>query len=366
VGASLGLSLLVFLACIDSLGVLAGGVALVPSIAAAMLFDSRTAVAVGIVSCALMNGAMWLTERPPWPTTIMVAGTGCVVGLSLLVGRLHDFQERTAQAERERELALARSRLSDAERLVSLGTLAAGIAHEVNNPLAFIAANLRYLKEAIENPDENHDEMRRAILESEAGAERVQAIVATMKRLARDGTAEPGVTDFKQTVTNVLQLLHGSDVPRARLTTSFLPSPSVQASEAQLGQVVLNLVTNALQCFPKPSLENTVSIRVGTDDQGWALLEIGDNGPGISAAVRKRMFDPFFTTKPPGVGTGLGLPVCKSVVEALGGTLSFETKVDRGTIFRVAIPPEAPRHESPVPFASEAFRSSDSTAPAPP
>jgi signal transduction histidine kinase len=346
VGACLALCLLVFRFLLPEIGTLAGAVTLLPTLMAAMLLRTKYTLLTALTSCAALNLVTWVSFEQLWAPASILGGVAMVVGIGVMVARMRELQERVSDAEHQRSIAEARARLSTAERLVSLGTLAAGIAHEVNNPLAFILANLRYARGSIASGQfvAERDEVIRALEESETGAQRMHAIVSDMKRLARDGATDVGEADPRAVVRSALNLL-GAEARATRIETSFGSTPMVAASEARLGQIVLNLVINALQSFEDPRDSNLVSVRVSTDERGWAVIDVADNGAGIPAAVQKRIFDPFFTTKPPGVGTGLGLPLCQTFVHGLGGTISFDTEPGRGTTFTVSLPPShlAPR-----------------------
>lgn len=340
VGAGIVVSTILFRFLLPSLGSTAGAVTLLPILAAAMLLRTRCTIIAGVLACAAINAVTYFSFGTSWSLSSVVTGGATVIGVGVIVARLRELQDRVASAEQQRAIAEARARLSTAERLVSLGTLAAGIAHEVNNPLAFILANVRFARSSIL---EGHFELERAevvkaLEESEAGAMRMHAIVSDMKRLARDGAGDVGESDPRRVVESALNLISG-EVKSAQVEKTYDPTPMVAASDARLGQIVLNLLTNALQSFATDSLENRVRVRVGTDERGWAVVEVADNGSGITLEVQKRMFDPFFTTKPPGIGTGLGLPLCQSFVQALGGTLTFQSELGKGTAFRVSLPP---------------------------
>jgi signal transduction histidine kinase len=127
--------------------------------------------------------------------------------------------------------------------------------------------------------------------------------------------------------------------PRARLVEEFGHPPRVMGSEARLGQVLLNLLVNALQAIPEGSPErHEVRVRTGRDDQGRALVEVSDTGCGMSPTVQARIFDPFFTTKPVGVGTGLGLSICHGIITGFGGEISAQSEVGKGSTFRISLP----------------------------
>jgi CheY-like chemotaxis protein len=128
------------------------------------------------------------------------------------------------------------------------------------------------------------------------------------------------------------------------------PAPAVEADEARLGQVFINLLVNAAQAIPEGHTDaNEVRVKTFTSAAGKAVIEVRDTGCGIPAALRSRIFDPFFTTKPIGIGTGLGLSICHNIVSALGGEISVESREGAGTIFRVELPAAARRPATPLP-----------------
>lgn len=340
VGASLAVGLAAFRMLHPISPSTAGGAIILPGLVSGLLLSTRQTMLVGVLTCVLLNATLYLAFGQVYPVETLVTGVVLVLGVGLVVARSRELQNRLRDAEHQRALAEARARLSTAERLVSLGTLAAGIAHEVNNPLAFILANLRFVRDALRDGrfERERDEVLKALEECELGAQRMQAIVADMKRLARDGDHDNAEAAPDAVVQSALTLLR-TQTRLVRIETDFQPAPLVAASEARLGQVVLNLVINAVQAFDKPNADSCVSIRVRTDARGWALIEVADNGSGMTPEVQRRLFDPFFTTKAPGVGTGLGLPLCQAFVHALGGTITFESTVGQGTTFRLSLPP---------------------------
>jgi PAS domain S-box-containing protein len=245
----------------------------------------------------------------------------------------------------ERKRMQAQLLLSD--RLASVGVLAAGIAHEINNPLAFVMANLEVLaKKAL--PEMlllAHDDAERGriarvaemVEQSHEGSERMRRIVRDVKTFARGGDETREPVDVQASLDAALQLVAHELRRRARVVRDFAPVPKVEASESRLGQVFLNLLVNALQALPE-SGENEVRVRISAPDDATVLVEVIDTGEGIPADVLSRVFDPFFTTKPIGVGTGLGLFVCQGIVASLGGALSIVSEVGKGTTVSVSLP----------------------------
>jgi PAS domain S-box-containing protein len=240
-------------------------------------------------------------------------------------------------------------KLLQSDRLASVGMLAAGIAHEINNPLAYVMANLDVLSRKLlpdvllSAPDDDARQRVARVAEhvehARDGAERVRRIVRDVRTFARgdDDAREP--LDVQAVIDAALQLVAHELRDRARLVRDFAPVPRVSASESRLGQVFLNLLVNALQALPLDrGKEHEVRVSISAPDPQTVLVEIHDTGEGIPADVLPRVFDPFFTTKPVGVGTGLGLFVCQGIVSSVGGTLALASEPGRGTTVSVRLP----------------------------
>ncbi len=250
------------------------------------------------------------------------------------------FQDVTDR-ERIRELSDRR------DRLVTAGTLAAGIGHEINNPLTFITANLDFaLEELGGNPATAHRETVDVLREARHGADRIRKIVRGLRTFARAETM-PVSTDVQSTLEVSVNVAMHEIRHRATLVKQYAPVPRVLADDARLSQVVVNLLTNAAHSFVTndPS-ENRVTLCTALGEDGRVAIEVRDNGAGIPPEVLPRIFDPFFTTKPAGQGTGLGLSICHNVVTALGGEIACTTTVGQGTTFRVLLPAAETENES--------------------
>ncbi len=268
---------------------------------------------------------------------------------------------------RQRDEAEARARLTTTERLASLGTLAAGIAHEINNPAAWIRANTDFVIEQLTTVPAPADtrEVLETLSQTREGADRICRIVDDMRSMSRGVPDEPSPIDPLGPLQRVLRLSQGEMARRAQVVVACQKVPVVLGTDVELGQVFLNLLVNAAQALPpeQPREACSIAVRAQTDARGWAVIEVEDNGSGIAPDVAKHIFTPFFTTKPPGVGTGLGLSICHTIVTRRGGTLDFRSAGPTGTIFRVTLPPahgevgappQAP--ETPAPHLEGALR----------
>jgi signal transduction histidine kinase len=238
-----------------------------------------------------------------------------------------------------------RLRAESTERLASLGTLAAGVAHEINNPLAYVLGNLAFVKESLEAPSfaGAGSEERRALEEAIVGAERVRDVVRSLRAYSRAGDGPPARVDVAAELRGALKLVGSTVRHRARLTERIGPTPPVMARGSELGQVFVNLLVNAVQAVrPGAGDEAEIVARSFTTPDGRACVEVADNGVGIAPEAQRRIFEPFFTTKGVGDGTGLGLSICHGIVTRLGGSIGFESEPGTGTRFTVLLPPAGP------------------------
>ncbi len=238
-----------------------------------------------------------------------------------------------------------------ADRLASVGQLAAGVAHEINNLLSSVRGNLEVALNELASlcaPAGVTEPMQDAIVASD----RVQQIVRDLKMLSRADEDDRTAVDVCAAVSSTVRLAVRQIQGRARLELDLQPVPDVHANQARLGQVVLNLVVNALQAIPEGNPAQA-TVRVSTRWTGSQIeIAVADTGVGIPESARPRLFEPFFTTKPSGVGTGLGLPICLQIVNGLGGTIEYDTTLGRGTTFRVLLPAIAPPARANVPADS--------------
>jgi PAS domain S-box-containing protein len=234
------------------------------------------------------------------------------------------------------------SRLLVADRMSSIGTLAGGVAHEINNPLAYVLANLDHVHDQLatlerESPN-RFGELRQIVLEARHGAERVRRIVRDLNTFCRADYDHREPVDVHRVLEMSINMAWNEIRHRARLVKHFGSVAPIEANESRVGQVFLNLLVNAAQAIPPGAFDQN-EIRVVTKDgAAGVLVEVHDTGCGIRKEHLARIFDPFFTTKPLGVGSGLGLSICHGIVSSLGGQISVDSEVNRGTTFRVLLP----------------------------
>lgn len=256
--------------------------------------------------------------------------------------RAHNQQVRRA----EHEAARLHARLLRSDRLAALGTLAATVAHEINNPLAFVLSNLEVLEDSVRGGSTSPD-VTTSLEQAREGVRRVARIVSDLRSMSHPGrTQDRRRLDVHQSLEAAMRICEGEARTRARLVRAFGRNvPQVWADEAQLGQVFLNLLVNAIQAIdPGKPNENSITVRTRKIREGVSI-EIDDTGPGIDPRYVDRLFEPFVTTKEVGEGTGLGLYVCQSIVESMHGRIQLEPMREGGTRATITLPVAPPTEE---------------------
>lgn len=267
------------------------------------------------------------------------------------LGRLCPAVEREL---REAEMRIERRKMQEqlliSDRMASVGTLAAGVAHEINNPLAAVVANLELVARDLAalsdelQIDDRLQEVFEELRDARDGADRLRHIVRDLKIFSRSTDEERrGPVEVRRVLESSLRMAWNEIRHRARLVKDYADVPAVDANEARLGQVFLNLIVNAAQAIREGNAQQNV-IRVSTamdGRSGRVAIEIRDSGSGIPPENLSRIFDAFFTTKPVGVGTGLGLSICHRIVTSLGGEIAVDSQIGKGTTFRVLLPPSS-------------------------
>ena len=262
------------------------------------------------------------------------------------IGLILTFRDITVKKETEEQIKVS-------DHMISLGTFAAGVAHEINNPLSALIGNLDLLtEEAAEprGPKPNNHRRQPALLrsgsafqnllkEANEAAERVRLIVQDVNIYSRKPEDVSAELNIEVVVESSLRMARHEIRDRARVVKDFAPTPSVYGHEGRLGQVFVNLIANAAQSIAKGRPEyNQITISTGTEESGRVFVEIADTGVGIAPEVLPRIFDPFFTTKPVGLGTGIGLAISRRLLAALDGTLVVQSQLGKGSVFRVSLP----------------------------
>jgi two-component system, cell cycle sensor histidine kinase and response regulator CckA len=275
-------------------------------------------------------------DRWRYEARLTVSSTGDVVIL------VRDQTERLHMAER----------LRVADRMASVGTLAAGVAHELNNPLAYVLGNLELLNQQLRATWVEPTQLQVLVDEALDGARRMRSITHDLRTFSQPHADAAASIDPRAVMDSALKIASTEIRHRAVLRREYEDVPAVRAEASKLGQVFLNLVVNAVQALPVgEAARNEIVVRTFADEQGHAVIEVCDTGPGIPVHLAGRIFEPFVTTKPREVGTGLGLSICHNIVTSLGGHISVHPRVPRGTVFRVRLPPSGMAVAAPPPPA---------------
>jgi PAS domain S-box-containing protein len=255
----------------------------------------------------------------------------------------------------DRKKMLTRLQLTD--RMASIGTLAAGVAHEINNPLAYVVSNLAYVAEVLgqrKSPDGviDWEELRKAIADATEGASRVRQIVSSLKTFSRGDEERSGPVELAGVLLSAVEMCRNQVRHRAKLVIEVSGSPAVEGNAVRLGQVFVNLLVNAAQALPDGAADtNEIRVSTSRDASGRVVVAVSDTGCGMSPEIMAHIFEPFFTTKPVGMGTGLGLAICHGIVASMGGELEVDSKPGRGTTFRVILRPSSVTTAPPAPAA---------------
>ena len=279
-------------------------------------------------------------------------GSVARVDVSVSTMKVGDAQVRVALVRDVSADERAQAQLQQTERLAAVGSLAAGVAHQLNNPLAYVLANINFLAEDLPaflrevapemNPAQHERlaDLLSAMSDAREGAERVARIVRDLRTFSRMEDERRERVDIHTLLDSACSVVEAELKARGRLVKVFDVVAPVEANSSRLAQVFLNLLLNAAHAIREgaPS-RNEICVRTFTDDAGMVCVEVSDTGVGMSEAVQARIFDPFFTLKPPGEGTGLGLTSALAIVHAMGGMMSVESAEGRGTVFRVKLPP---------------------------
>jgi signal transduction histidine kinase len=263
------------------------------------------------------------------------------------IAKLNETLEARVE-ERTRELRETQDQLMHAEKMKSLGQLVAGVAHELNNPIGFVHANMQlldeYIRKLIEGQKTESDTERireaigKLIARSREGTERVKQIVQDLRTFSRMDQAELQEADLHDEIDRTLGLMEPQFKGGVEVVKDYGDLPRVRCFPGQLNQVFLNLIMNACDALEN---EGRITIRTRPIPDG-VRLEFSDDGPGIPPEVQSRLFDPFFTTKPVGKGTGLGLSLSHGIIERHGGRISVQDAPEGGALFVIELPLDAP------------------------
>jgi PAS domain S-box-containing protein len=275
---------------------------------------------------------------------------GAVVGVTGVA--LDVTARRRAEAERRQ----AEGHLALLERLAAVGRLAAGVAHEINNPLTYVLTSLDAAAERLAGPGADPG-LRELVEEARGGAARVRAIVGDLRTFGRVREDASGACPVGAAAEAALAMVRNEIRHRARLEVEIDRGPRAAIAEGRLAQVLVNLLANACQAIPVGRAAENL-IRVAVRARGERVeIDVSDTGAGMTAEVKARIFEPFFTTRGGGEGMGLGLALSHAMVAEAGGTVDVESEPGRGTTFRIRLP-LAPEATAPMPAPRRAASTS--------
>jgi signal transduction histidine kinase len=248
------------------------------------------------------------------------------------------------EAAIRREQTQMREQLMISDRMASLGILAAGVAHEINNPLSAVVGNLHLALTGLGSLESAHPEIEELpdivaeIRDAHEAGQRIRDVAMDLKLFARSDNESVETIDVRAVIESSLRMAQNEIRHRARLTTALGDIPPVAGNESRLGQVLLNLIVNAAQAITQgASADNEIFISAEAVPPGHVTVTVRDTGVGMPEEVMKNIFAPFFTTKPVGIGTGLGLSICHRIITEMGGTITVESTVGSGTTFKVEL-----------------------------
>jgi C4-dicarboxylate-specific signal transduction histidine kinase len=235
-----------------------------------------------------------------------------------------------------------RSRLANISRLTEMGAVTAGIAHEINQPLAAIATYCEACKRFLDADHHNPDELKDALVKAAEQAHRAGLAIQKIRSMVTQGEIDMQSLESREVLSTVLELLEG-DAERYGIGVRVVTRqdlPPIKANQAQLQRVLLNLVNNALEAMREAGhSDEEIVIRVGRGSCGCVEFSVEDSGNGVAPEIEDELFEPFVTTRPGGVG--MGLTVSRSIIQAHGGKLDYQPRQPSGSIFRFQIPAES-------------------------
>ena len=362
------------------LQIIIGGMMLSLAIAAALAFYTSRAIARPLTTVTKI--AQQVTAESNFDLQATVSTTDEVGLLALSLNQLIQWVgeytrelnlARQREEKRTAELTLVlqdlqhtQAQLIQTEKMSSLGQMVAGIAHEINNPVNFIYANItplqeytRALFELLELYQklypESHPEIEALMVKTDIayvmydlpkiissiqmGTERIKKIVLSLRNFARLDESEIKAADIHEGIDNTLLILNHRMQKEVEIIQTYGDLPLVECHQAQINQVFMNIIGNAIDAMLESDVKpKKIAIETEKVAKNRVMVKIRDNGPGIPAEIREKIFDPFFTTKPVGKGTGLGLSICYQIIEKHGGKIEVMSQPEQGTEFAIALP----------------------------
>ncbi|MBN2715851.1 MAG: hypothetical protein JXX14_08345 [Deltaproteobacteria bacterium] len=273
------------------------------------------------------------------PKAILAFSGVTIMTMSVSMSRSSVLYEAALEKRRQREQLTQLQKVATyQDKMSSLGLLAAGIAHEINNPMTFVTTNIQHLEKDFQSlcsdVELRQEYVHDIVPDIREGITRVNTIVDDLRRFARGDVETRSTYDVNEIIRSSVRMTHGRKTPGIRVSLALDDIPLQLGYPRQLSQVVVNLLVNALQAV---NGGGHISIRSGCDDRRFRF-SVTDDGPGIDRRIQHRIFEPFFTTKPVGEGTGLGLAVVHGIVLQLNGHIALESDCNKGTTFTVTLP----------------------------
>ena len=296
----------------------------------------------------------WRDDAERSPVEVEVEVDGAVRLVSLVPIRALEVEGRVLEGWLARDTTDERRSQVDlmvADRMMSIGALAAGVAHDINNPLSYVLGNLDFVRDELgallrEDRASEAAEVMQALDEAKEGADRVRRIVSDLRAFARADAGSVRALDPRRVVESAVNMAFSEIRHRARLEKDLQAVPPVRGNEARLGQLFLNLLLNAVEAVRGEDKAHSL-IRVSTwTESGWACVGVEDNGPGLSPERVGQLFDPAFPAGPRGLRRGLGLAMARAVVTELGGSLDVEPRDEGGSRFVARLPADPDPTES--------------------
>jgi PAS domain S-box-containing protein len=264
-----------------------------------------------------------------------------------IVGGVGIIEDVTARREAEMALRRSEAQLAQLDRMASVGILAAGVAHEINNPLTYVITSLDHARDQLTSLRQSFDPsiasqltpLETSLSNARDGVDRVRMIVRDLRAFSRGDTGPMSPVDVERVLDSAINVAANAIRGKARLVREYAGVSPVLGDPARLGQVFTNLLVNAGEAIPEGGADrNRIRVTTSEASDGWITIEIADSGGGVPNEVVSRIFEPFVTTKSPGEGTGLGLAICHGLVKNMRGEITLASTGPSGSTFRVRLP----------------------------
>ncbi|MCJ7773639.1 MAG: ATP-binding protein, partial [Desulfobacterales bacterium] len=271
---------------------------------------------------------------------IIIVGSIAIISMALLIS--NKIVNRFSRIDREKEMM--NQQVIETGKLASIGELAAGIAHEINNPVAIMVEEAGWIQDLLEEEDfskgKNLQEFERSLNQIRSQGRRCKEITHKLLSFARKTDSQVQNIQINSVVEEIIELTtqmakYNNVIIQKHLQQEL---PSIKISPSEMQQVLLNLINNAIDAMAKSGGKIIIHTKLKKAEKDYIVISVEDNGPGIPPANLSRVFDPFFTTKPVGKGTGLGLSICYGIIQKMGGSIDVVSGIDVGTTFSLRIP----------------------------